>query len=122
MSLALTALSQPNGQDNSQRRVVIEGTGVLSGNYVAGGEAINWLALTDASGQTVLIPTSNPDPLWVEFRIGVPDGAIWPLVYNYETGKLQSYAQSTGDEQAAGAYAGNQTGATLYWKAEFQRG
>ncbi|MFP5230773.1 MAG: hypothetical protein ACLGXA_24415 [Acidobacteriota bacterium] len=120
MALALTVLNAPNGTDNSQKRTCVEGTGVLSGNYAAGGEAINWLALQDASGQKVLLNTSNLSPLWVEFQIGVPDGAVWPLVYNYSTGKLQSFVQSTGDEQSAGAYAGSQTGATLYFKAEFQ--
>lgn len=120
MSLVLTVHNEPNGSDNSQRRTIIEGTAVLSGNYAEGGEAITWTSLQDASGQNVLLNTTNPSPLWAEFQVGVPDGAVWPLIYNYSTGKLQSFVQSTGDEQAAGAYAGSQTGATLYFKAEFQ--
>jgi len=121
MPLALTVNNEPNGQDNSQRRGIIEGTGVLTGDYATGGEAIDWLTLQDASGQNVLLNTSNPSPLWVEFYIGEPDGAVWPLAYNYSTGKLQSFVQSTGDEIANDtAYSSAQLGAVLYFKAEFQ--
>jgi hypothetical protein len=123
MALDLTVLSAPSGQDNTQRRVAIEGTGVLTGDYASGGESINWLTLQDASGNSVLINTGATEPLWAEFWIGVPDGAVWPLIYNYSTGKLQSFVQSTGDEIANGtAYSSAQLGATLRFKAEFQKG
>lgn len=123
MALALTVLNAPNGQDNSQRRVIVEGTGVLTGDYATGGESINWLTLTDAAGNRVLINTGTSEPLWAEFYIGEPDGAVWPIAYNYSTGKLQSFVQSTGDEIANGtAYSATQLGATLYFKAEFQKG
>jgi hypothetical protein len=122
MALALTVLNAPNGTDNSQKRLILEGTGVLSGDYAEGGEAITWTGLQDAAGFNVLLNTKNPPvPLWVEFQVGEPDGAVWPLVFNYSTGNLQSFVQSTGDEQSAGAYSGAQTGAVLYFKAEFQK-
>jgi hypothetical protein len=120
MALALTVLNEPNGTDSSQKRTFLEGTGVLTSDYATGGEAIDWLTLQDVSGQNVLINTTNPAPLWAEFQVGEPDGAVWPLIFNYGTGKLQSFVQSTGDEQSAGAYSSAQLGAVLYFKAEFQ--
>lgn len=122
MALELTVLAAPNGTDNSQKRLILEGTGVLSGDYVAGGEAITWTGLKDAAGFNVLLNTKNPPvPLWVEFQVGVPDGDIWPLGFNYSTGKLQSFVQASGAEQSAGAYGSNQTGAVLQFKAEFAK-
>jgi hypothetical protein len=116
MALALTLLKAPNDKDNSQRRTILEGTGVLSGSYPAGGEPITWTQF--------LINSSNPTaPVWVEFYVGAfsPPTAV-PAVYDYATGTLRLFVSSTGDEVATGAYSSVYTSATLYFKAEFQAG
>ena len=122
--LTLSALQAPNGADNSQRRFIIEVTGVVSGNYTEGGEPIHWTSLANAPGGSVLVNSINPNnPLWVEAHMGIPsaNGPIYiPVLYNYATNALQIYVSSTGDELAAGAYSASYTGATFYIKAEFQ--
>lgn len=124
MALALTALNEPNGLDNTNRRQILEGTGVLSGSYALGGETTNWLTLTDVSGQKVLLDTLQSAPIWVEFIMDTP--AATPLllqpVYNFTTNKLQFYTSSTGAELAAGTYPTGYIGtAKLRFKVEFGR-
>lgn len=124
MAIALTALNSPNTEDNTQRRVSIEGMAVLSGSYTTGGETVNFLTLSSASGGKVLVDTLQTAPIWVEFQMDTP--AATPLliiaVYNYTTNKLQFYVSSTGAELAAGAYAAGYIGtAKLRFKVEFPR-
>lgn len=126
MALALKVLNAPSGDDNSQKRTILQGTGKLTGSYAAGGEAINWETLVDVSGAAVLLNSLSSTPLWAEFQIGIPGATpLWFLLqYNYTTGKLQiavtGAAAGDGFEQlAAGAYPADLTAAIIYWKAEF---
>lgn len=121
--LTLTVSRSTNGidnRDNSQRRTIVQFTGVVTGDYTEGGETVNWA--TSAGS----IPSSEPNnPVWVEVYEAIPsaDGPIFiPALYNYATNKIQFYVSATGDELAAGAYSASFTGATFAIKAEFVNG
>jgi hypothetical protein len=131
MALTLTVLNEPAGYDYSQRRTYLYGTGVFSGNYTAGGEAVNWGTLAQADGVKALINSRSTTPLAVSFTMqtpasGTPSYAYLAL-YNATTGNVQVYgapatsAEGTGFEELAGgtAYPADVTGATFAWKAEF---
>lgn len=127
MALTLTALNQPSTYDYSQRRQILQGTGVFSGSYVAGGEPVNWNGIKDVSGQNVLLNSLSSSPLWVEAHSSNPASSspLWYILqYNYATGKIQVIVSgaAAGDgfeELAAGAYPAALTGAVIAWKAEF---
>ena len=129
MALALSLLSAPDGGDNSQRRTMLMGTGVLSGSYTTGGETINWGTVGNSSGGDAQINTLSPTaPLWVEFQLGIVIASsplMYVIQYNYSTGKLQIFVSNAAtdglEELAAGAYPASLTGiAKLYFKAEWR--
>lgn len=121
--LTLAALNSPNGTDNSNKRTIVEVTGTLTGNYPAGGEPISWVGLSQASGASVLISSSQPTaPLWVEAQmseISATTPILIPALYDYNLSTLRFFVSSTGDELAAGAYSASFTGAKFRIKAEF---
>jgi hypothetical protein len=122
--LTLAALNAPNGTDNSNKRTIVEVTGTLSGDYPADGEPIKWVGLSQASGGSVLINSSNPtEPLWVEAQmaeVSAVDPTLILAYYDYTLSTLRLFVSSTGAELAAGAYTPGLTGAVLRIKAEFQ--
>lgn len=128
MALALKLLKAPNGEDNTQRRTVIQGTAVFTGSYTAGGEAVNWLTITNFEGGTALINSLSTAPVWVEFVQTAPatTSPLWYwLVYNYTTNKVQVIVTGTaaagGAELAATTYPAQMTGAGVAFQflAEF---
>lgn len=128
MALALKLLASPKGENNTQRRTHIQGTAVFSGSYVAGGEAVNWLTITNFEGGTALINSLSTTPVWVEFIQTSPATTtpLWySLVYNFTTNKLQvvvtGSAAGGGAELTAGSYATTlaAAGATFQFQAEF---
>lgn len=126
MALTLTAENEPATYDYSQKRQILQGTATVTGSYTAGGEAINWTTIKDASGAAVMLNSLATTPKWVEFHTSVPGSTpLWYLAqYNYSTNKLQfavtgAAAGDGFEELAASAYPADLTGATLVWKAEF---
>jgi hypothetical protein len=121
MALTLTAFNEPKGTDNTQKRLILEGTGVLTGSYTAGGETVNWNTIKDASGQAVLLNSLSATPTWAELDMTAPNtgGILIPVTYNPATNKFQIWVTTTGNELAAGAYGANYTGASFHFSAEF---
>ena len=121
--LNLAALNAPNGTDNSNKRTIVEVVGTLTGDYPANGEPISWTGLSQASGGSVVIASSQPTaPLWVEAQmaeISETDPTLILPLYDYNLSTLRFLVSSTGNELATGAYPAGYLGATLRIKAEF---
>ena len=130
VTVVASVLNDPKGADNSQRRTFVQGTFTLSGAYVAGGFVFPWLTLVDASGQAVLLPTPETNPIWVEVQQSIPAAAgpayLFLVQWNYSTNLFQIFgspatsAEGTGFEEiSAATLPTGVSSATFAFKAEF---
>jgi len=118
----------PTGVDNTQRRVVVYGTCVLSAdNYVTGGIPLGWTRMRKASTNTPFTPPqvgpiSVAAPKWAEFE-SVGNETTQPgYVYTYNvptTGSTTLRISSGGTELTNGAAI---TADNIVFKAEWVRG
>jgi hypothetical protein len=104
--------------------VHVIGTLVFSGNYVTGGDSLNFGALS-ADTLGVSIKSGSP-PLWIAIQatggynfVGTPLGT--PFVPVTPNTKVQTYVDSTGLELAAAAYPGALLASGAQFAAQFPK-
>jgi hypothetical protein len=119
-TVTLTKNAYPNGEDTTNRHIIIFGKAVIQAStatYAAGGLALNWL-------QAGTLNTTATAPLWVAFQSVSGSGYVY--LVNASTGKLQVFsgaaAQSPLTELTDGeAMPAGVSGDTINFRAEFNK-
>ena len=128
MAATLTVYPWPQGIDNSQHRIRVNGQVAIAGTYAAGGFALVWTSLTESTtGQAVLLNTTKTAPFIAYFQSASGSGFVYQ--YNVATNKIQIFTvestalstQSALTELAAGTVPAGVSGDTIQYEAEFVR-